>query len=164
MSPAAKPAWKALAMVTVFGAASLQLMLAHPQSGNPPIPSPRNETSAASEDWVVNGKVVGISIQPRPGEICLVCNRPVEGDQLAYMVEGQRVAVHRLGEQAARLVGSRDARGRAGPYRRREDPAAGNQVTRLGSLEMPSEPQDGVGTPPRRSQESHNLFTFSNIP
>jgi ribosomal protein L40E len=95
MNHATKAAWMTLAMVVALGAASLRLMVAHPQAGNPAIASPGNETSTASEDWVVNGMVVGTSIQPKPGEICLVCNRPVEGDQLAYLVDGQRVAVHR---------------------------------------------------------------------
>jgi len=95
MKHATKPAWMALAMVAVLGAASLQPMLAHPQPGNTGSAPPEIQSSTAAEDWVVNGKVVGISIPPRPGEICLVCNRPVEGDQLAYLVDGQRVAVHR---------------------------------------------------------------------
>ena len=95
MKHATKPVWMALAMVAALGAASLQLMLAHAQPGNAGSAPPEIQSSTASEVWVVNGKVVGKSIQPRPGEICLVCNRPVGGDQLAYLVEGQRVAVHR---------------------------------------------------------------------
>lgn len=32
---------------------------------------------------------------PRPGEICIVCNRPVSADDDVYFVNGQRLPVHR---------------------------------------------------------------------
>jgi hypothetical protein len=43
----------------------------------------------------VGTKVVGRQIEPKPGEVCLICNLLVDEYQLAYLVEGQRVAVHR---------------------------------------------------------------------
>jgi ribosomal protein L40E len=94
MKQATKAGLVALAMVAVFGLASVGITASRPQFVNPATAS-RAQQSTASGDWVVNGRVIGTAIQPRPGEICLVCNRPVGADQLAYLVEGQRVAVHR---------------------------------------------------------------------
>jgi len=36
----------------------------------------------------------GTSVEPRPGEICIVCNRPIGPQDRVYLVDGQRVPVH----------------------------------------------------------------------
>lgn len=36
----------------------------------------------------------GVNVAPHPGDICIVCNRPVGPDDRAYLIDGQRVAVH----------------------------------------------------------------------
>jgi hypothetical protein len=36
-------------------------------------------------------------VPPRAGEICLGCNHPIGADDKCYLVEGQRVPVHRAG-------------------------------------------------------------------
>ena len=36
----------------------------------------------------------GTSVEPRPGDICIVCNRPVGSKDRVYLVDGQRVPVH----------------------------------------------------------------------
>lgn len=46
-------------------------------------------------ELVVDGKVAGKAVEPRSGEICLVCNLPIGDGDVAYLVHGQRVAVHR---------------------------------------------------------------------
>lgn len=46
------------------------------------------------DDLVVGEVVVGRRVAPQPGEICLVCNKPVGTGDAAYKVEGRRVAVH----------------------------------------------------------------------
>jgi hypothetical protein len=37
----------------------------------------------------------GERVQPKPGEICVVCNKPIGPEDLVYLVDGQRVPVHR---------------------------------------------------------------------
>jgi hypothetical protein len=34
-------------------------------------------------------------VPPKPGEICQVCNKPIGPDDVVYLVDGQRVPVHR---------------------------------------------------------------------
>ncbi len=42
-----------------------------------------------------NGVSLGERVAPKPGEICAVCNRPVGAGDDVYIVNGQRVPVHR---------------------------------------------------------------------
>jgi hypothetical protein len=46
------------------------------------------------QEIVRNGKVIGHRVSPRPGEICTLCYQPVEENDAAYVVQGQRVALH----------------------------------------------------------------------
>jgi len=56
--------------------------------------TPSNENSAKS---------LGTRNAPMQGEICVVCNRPVGADDDGYIVNGQRMPVHR-GECLAELA------------------------------------------------------------
>jgi hypothetical protein len=54
---------------------------------------------------MVNGRAVGHRVVSREGEICLTCGKPISKDDVTYMVDGQRVAVHKgacLGALAAK--------------------------------------------------------------
>jgi len=46
------------------------------------------------EELELEGKVVGKRVDPRPGEICLVCNEPLHPGDVVYLVQGQRVPIH----------------------------------------------------------------------
>jgi len=49
----------------------------------------------ATEPFLADGKVAGNPIEPRPGDLCLICDKPIGRADVEYMVNGQRVAVHR---------------------------------------------------------------------
>src|SRR2546425_5028295 len=40
-------------------------------------------------------EILKTEVPPRPGEICIGCNRPIDASDKTYLVEGQRVPVHR---------------------------------------------------------------------
>ncbi len=42
----------------------------------------------------MGGKVVGKQVKAKPGEICLLCNKPLGDGDVVYLVHGQRVPVH----------------------------------------------------------------------
>jgi hypothetical protein len=52
-------------------------------------------TRAEPQELIVAGRVVGKRIKTVPGMVCLVCNKPISGDDFVFLVKGQRVAVHR---------------------------------------------------------------------
>ncbi len=52
--------------------------------------------SVGPQELSVGGKVLGKRIKTIPGMICLVCNHPIGRDDFVFLVNGQRVAVHRL--------------------------------------------------------------------
>jgi len=41
------------------------------------------------------GDILKTEVAVKPGEICIGCNHPIEAHDKTYLVEGQRVAVHR---------------------------------------------------------------------
>jgi hypothetical protein len=49
----------------------------------------------ATELFVVEDKIAGNWVEPRPGDLCLICDKPIGRADIIYMVNGQRVAVHR---------------------------------------------------------------------
>jgi hypothetical protein len=59
-------------------------------------PNALTESHAARppEELVLEGNVLGKRVPARPGEICLVCNKLIGRDDVAYLVRGQRVALH----------------------------------------------------------------------
>lgn len=40
-------------------------------------------------------QILARQVQPTPGETCVVCNKPIGPDDVVYLVDGQRVPVHR---------------------------------------------------------------------
>lgn len=53
-----------------------------------------NRESVIPEHLVVDGRSVGQRVEPREGEICLTCGKPISRQDVAYLVDGQRVVVH----------------------------------------------------------------------
>jgi hypothetical protein len=43
---------------------------------------------------IVNGKVLGSAVPSRPGDICIVCRRPLGTGGVVYLVKGQRIPLH----------------------------------------------------------------------
>jgi len=41
-------------------------------------------------------EILSRQVQPKAGEICVVCNKPIGPDDVVYLVDGQRVPVHRV--------------------------------------------------------------------
>ncbi len=56
-----------------------------------------SEPAKAPDQLVLDGRVVGERVPSREGEVCLLCNKPISKDDVTYLVEGQRVPVHRHG-------------------------------------------------------------------
>jgi hypothetical protein len=50
---------------------------------------------AVPEKLSVDGHEVGHRVEPRAGEICLVCGKPITKDDVTYMADGQRLPAHR---------------------------------------------------------------------
>ncbi|MCL5671299.1 MAG: hypothetical protein M1423_08405 [Acidobacteria bacterium] len=44
----------------------------------------------------MGGKLIGERIKSVPGMVCRVCDKPIGKDDFAFLVNGQRVAVHRM--------------------------------------------------------------------
>ncbi len=59
------------------------------------MPSATTQSSETPRELIVDGKVVGRQVEARPGEVCLICRLLIATDDLVYLVEGQRVPVHR---------------------------------------------------------------------
>jgi hypothetical protein len=43
---------------------------------------------------IVNGKVLGYEVPPRPDDVCIVCGCPIGEAGVVYLVKGRRVPVH----------------------------------------------------------------------
>lgn len=71
----------------------------HAAPGLPAGQAPSSKAGRARDELprelVIGGRVIGKQVEPRPGETCLVCNLPLDKDDVAYLVNGQRLAVHR---------------------------------------------------------------------
>lgn len=66
-----------------------------PQASSVPIPpSISAEQGAIPERLVLNGQEVGHRVEPREGELCVICGKPITQGDAAYLVDGQRVSVH----------------------------------------------------------------------
>ncbi len=50
--------------------------------------------SNPSNDLEFNGRVIGERAPARPGEICIVCGKPIGKDDVVYLVNGRRVPLH----------------------------------------------------------------------
>lgn len=67
---------------------------------------PSNQSSPPNQ-LLVNGQEVGHRVESRDDEICLTCGKPISKDDVTYLVEGQRVPVHKgacVGALAAKPV------------------------------------------------------------
>jgi len=53
-----------------------------------------SDSKGAPDELVVDGKVVGKRVPARPGEICALCNHPIDTDDSVYLVHGQRLPIH----------------------------------------------------------------------
>lgn len=53
------------------------------------------ESQAAPERLAVDGRAVGHRVESHEGEICLACGEPISKQDVTYLVDGQRVAVHK---------------------------------------------------------------------
>ncbi len=66
--------------------------------GGPALPSKAatssHQESVVPEHLIVDGRAVGQRVESREGEICLTCGKPISGQDVTYLVDGQRVAVH----------------------------------------------------------------------
>lgn len=65
------------------------------------------DQAVVPDPLTVNGRAVGHRVESRDGEICVICGKPISKDDVTYMVDGQRVPVHKgacLGALAARPV------------------------------------------------------------
>lgn len=65
---------------------------AAPEKGQSSESSPR--AAGAPQVLVIDGEILGKEVPARPGEICLVCGKPIGADDVVYLIHGQRVALH----------------------------------------------------------------------
>jgi hypothetical protein len=65
------------------------------QTAQSPISKGPADASGVPDQLTVNGRAVGHRVESRDGEICLTCGKPITKDDVTYMVDGQRVAVHK---------------------------------------------------------------------
>lgn len=56
--------------------------------------SAQTAPAQAPDELVMDGEVIGRRVPPKPGDICLVCNQPVDENDAVYLVDGQRVPLH----------------------------------------------------------------------
>ncbi len=105
--------WSALVPGRASGAAQDQ----------PPVPAqtssaPASKVAAQAPDEVVlDPSTVGKRVPAKHGDICMVCNQPIDRDDAVYLLRGHRVAIHQgelstnLGDQLARLLAQLEPRG-----------------------------------------------------
>ena len=65
------------------------------------------DQAVGPDQLTVAGRAVGHRVESRDGEICLTCGKPITKDDVTYVVDGQRVAVHKgkcVGALAAKPV------------------------------------------------------------
>jgi hypothetical protein len=89
---------------TAFLAGVLLLLLIpsqrHFAEQRPAARGEERQQSAASSGQA--NQIFAHQVQPKPGETCVVCNKPIGPNGVVYLVDGQRVPVHR-GNCDARL-------------------------------------------------------------
>ena len=56
----------------------------------------RGSAGSGPRALMVDGKVIGKRIETPPGMVCVVCDKPIGRDDFAFLVNRQKVAVHRL--------------------------------------------------------------------
>ncbi len=96
--------------ILAVGLAAIWPLLGWPQeSDRPPADSSAQsfDESAVPEHLTVDGRAVGHRVESRDGVICLTCGKPITKNDVTYVVDGQRVAVHKgvcVGALAAKPV------------------------------------------------------------
>jgi len=60
-----------------------------------PLPLSAGEGVQVPNEVVINSSTVGKRVQPKVGDICLVCYRPIQDGDAVFLVRGQRVPIHR---------------------------------------------------------------------
>ena len=78
-------------IVLLLACASGLVCQQNPSEAPQPAP-PGNRSQQVPEDLLTNGTVQ--RVPPKPGEVCTVCDRPLNSGDLVYLVDGQRVPVH----------------------------------------------------------------------
>lgn len=101
--------WRALllALSVALAALSLSGSVQTPPRDQPEQSQPQPQTSAAPPSYcppspagqpsgaAPSGQAPAEEVAPKPGEICLICNEPIGEGDTVYIVNGQRVPVHR---------------------------------------------------------------------
>jgi hypothetical protein len=84
----------ALLLAALPCAAAQEAPTETPRPASPPTwcPAGVNPSAAVPKELMNDGQVE--RTPPRPGDNCIVCNRPLEAIDMAYEVRGQRVPVH----------------------------------------------------------------------
>ena len=59
------------------------------------LPADSAGQAAVPEHLVIDGHEVGQRVESRDGETCITCGKPITKDDVTYMVDGQRVPVHK---------------------------------------------------------------------
>jgi hypothetical protein len=85
----------ALILAAVFGVCADRALADSTQTTHAPLS--QNISSQAPQELLVDGKIIGKQVAPRQGEVCLVCNKPMDRRGATYLVAGQRIAVHGVG-------------------------------------------------------------------
>jgi len=108
----------------VFGArvalclilSSFAIPAAFAQAEKTPAPAAQ-QPAQPPDEVVVNPATVGKRVPPKPGDICVQCNHPIDKDDVVYEVRGQRIPLHRaemktdLRAQLAVLLAQLEPRG-----------------------------------------------------
>ena len=100
---------RALAPAPQAAASSPQAEASSPQTAD--------RSAQLPKELVLNDTTVGKRVPPKPGDICVVCNHPVEGGDVVFLVRGQRMPVHfkewdaNLPAQLERLLAQLEPRG-----------------------------------------------------
>ena len=80
---------------SVFTAAAPQQTPSQPATNLAYCPPANGDPNQAAEKLMVDAQVVAEPQPARPGELCQICNEPVGQADVVYIVNGQRVPVHR---------------------------------------------------------------------
>src|SRR5574337_1122882 len=56
--------------------------------------APASPSAQVPDEVRVNSTTVAQRVPPKSGDICLICNHPVEDDDVVFLVRGQRVPIH----------------------------------------------------------------------
>lgn len=107
----------AVASPVVCALAQAPQAAASPPQAEARSPHTADRSAHVPDEVVLNGTTVGKRVPPKPGDICVVCNHPLEGGDVVFQVRGQRMPVHleewdaNLPAQLERLLAQLEPRG-----------------------------------------------------